>query len=457
MTQKTRMLVGLVAALVIAAAGGAYAYWGVFVAGEQEKAAEDADRRLLALEADAIERLEVRAKGETTVLEKNDGSWRLVQPVAAPADGAAVQSLLSSLTGARHLRTLAEADPAKFGLADPKVVVAAFGADGVRKEVALGARNAFDDSLFARDAAGRTVSASGVLEGSLAKSAFDLRDKRVVVVGEQTIQGIELQGGIALARDGEGWRLEAPVREPADRPTVDGIIRALQDLRATAFAAETVEDPKAFGLDAPAFRITLRRGEEAPITVAFGRADGKLYARADEGPVAEVRGDVLEKVEKGVDDLRDKQIFATFDSSTVRRIRFEGGDEPPFELEKRDDTWWIVQPEEKKAKQWKVSALISSVRGLRAERFEGTGARPADFGLDEPRTVALFDGEGKELARLHVGRQDGARAWVQAAGLPRIAEIQSVRLANLVPKRADVEEPPAEEAATAAAAGEQAE
>ena len=80
------MLLTLAAALVVAAGGGAYAYYGVFEADREQAARDAAEERLLGLEADAIERLELRARGETVALEKSEGGWKLVQPLQAPAD-----------------------------------------------------------------------------------------------------------------------------------------------------------------------------------------------------------------------------------------------------------------------------------------------------------------------------------------------------------------------------------
>jgi hypothetical protein len=340
-------------------------------------------------------------------------------------------------------------DLARFGLADPAVVVHATDAAGKQAEVALGAANTFDGSLFVRDAAGRVATAPASLRSALEKSAFDLRDKRVVTVGQGTVQTLEVRGANAftLERDGAGWRLVQPLQERADAPTADAIVRAIQDLRATRFAAEAtgVEEPAAFGLAEPALRVTLRRGGEPPIELALGRKGDAIYARSGDGPVVEVASSVLGSIDKAVDDLRDKQVFG-FDTSEVHRVRFagEGGD---MEVEKRGEDWHLVAPKEAKAKRWKIDTAVSLVGTLRAKRF--VQGEPAAYGLDAPRrTVTLLDAQGKELGKLLVGKVDSALAYVRAEGSDRIAEVDSPRLGSLPDGLADVEE-----AATGSAAG----
>lgn len=439
MKQQSRMLLTLAAALAVAAGGGAWAFYGVFEADREQAARDAAEERLLGLEADAIERLELRARGETVALEKSEGGWKMVQPLQAAVDAQAVKALVDRLAGARRSRLVEAADPAAFGLTDPSVVVAAV-AGAVRAEVALGSGNSFDGSLFVRDAAGRIATTDTTLRSALDKSAFDLRDKRIVVLGTEALRGIELAGGIRLARVDDAWRLEAPVEEPADAETVDGLVRSLQDLRATAFPAG--EELAAFGLAEPAQVVTLRRGEAPALVVAFGQVGEKLYVRAGDGPVAEVPATALEKVQKTVEDLRDKRLFA-FDSSEVKRVRFSG-DEGSYEAALRGDDWYVLGPEEEKAKGWRMNAVVSTMRGLRADRFAPADARPASHGLAEPRArVELLDEAGKGLATLHVGTEEKNRVWVQAAGAARIAQVDVKRLANILVRRAEVVEPPA--------------
>lgn len=449
MNQKTRMLATMLAFLLLAGGTAAWAYWGVFEAQEAEEAREDAERRLLTLEAEEVRRLEVTAKDVTTVIEKKGDRWRITAPVEAAADEAAVDGLLDRLVSARRQRKVEGTDPAAFGLAPPLVVVAAIDEAGTRAEVALGKTNAFDGSIFVRDDRGAIGTANASLRGALERTTFDLRDKRLVVVGQDTVSAIVLSNGVELVREAEGWFVGEPVRERADDPTADGIVRALQDLRATAFAAEKVEDLAAWGLDAPVWQVELRRKEGEPVRIAFGQRDGKTWARAGEGPVAEVRADVLDSVRKELDQLRDRSLVS-FTSTDATRVRVEGEGET-IVLQKGDDGWRLAEPKEAKAKGWRVTSLLSTFSRLRADRLAPVDAKAADYGLAEPRrTVTAFDAAGKELARLEVGRKDATETWVRAAGATRFGAVDNTRLSHLLPTVADLEDATAADVASAA-------
>lgn len=314
--------------------------------------------------------------------------------------------------------------------------------------MALGTRNSFDGSIYVRDASGRIALAEGSLFDALRKETFDLRDKRVVVVGSDTLERIRLEKAVLARRDGAWW-IEEPFQLRADGPTVDQIVRAIQDLRALDFVDEKPEDLARWGLDRPAATVRLERGELEPIEIRFGEVDKKVYARAGEGPVVQVLSTILSSLRKEPAELRDKRVLDV-KSSQVEEVRFsgEGGE---YRVVRRTDEngasrWLILDGEsEIPAKGWKVSSLVSTLSTLRAEEFEE--GKPADFGLEPPRrTVTFVDGSGQELGTLEVGRKEGAQAWVRAAGSDRIARIRDTQLSHLPDTRADLEEEPAAEA-----------
>lgn len=434
MTQKTRSLVTLGGLLVLALAAGAWAWWGVHLADEEEAARADAAERLVEMARDEVRLLEIEAGGESTRLEKRDGEWRLLAPVRAAADRGAVETLLDRLDSARRARTLEVEDPAKYGLDAPGVRVAIQDAAGKREEVAIGASNDFDGSVFVRDAQRKVVTAPGSLRTALDKRPFHLRDKRIVVFGADALASLELSGGVRLERQEGSWMLVGDARERADEEEVESLIRALQDLRATAFAAEEPEDLAPFGLDDPRLRIELQLEQGEPLSLAFGERDGKAFVRLGEGPVAEIASSIWEKLEKDHDTLRDRRLFS-YDSSQVARVVVEK-DGGRLELERGPDGWRIPDDPQAQVMTWRAAAVVSTLRSLRAEEFAPLGAVPEDHGLDDPSaTVVALDAEGGEVARLLVGSRDGTRIWVQAAGAPRFALLRALELENVLVDR----------------------
>ena len=97
-------------ALVVAAAGlGAYIY---FV--DSERPATEAKAKVFAVEADAIEEIRVTAKGETSLLRKTDGTWKLVEPIATEVDQNEVSALVNGIANLEENR---EVEPNAANLA----------------------------------------------------------------------------------------------------------------------------------------------------------------------------------------------------------------------------------------------------------------------------------------------------------------------------------------------------
>ena len=123
-------------ALVVAAAGlGAYIY---FV--DSERPDTEAKAKVFAVEADAVEEIRVTAKGETSLLRKTDGTWKLVEPLATDADQNEVSALVNSLADLEENREVEPnaANLAEFGLAEPKADITFKAAGGATGRVRLG-------------------------------------------------------------------------------------------------------------------------------------------------------------------------------------------------------------------------------------------------------------------------------------------------------------------------------
>jgi|GEM_PF-1653828 len=449
MSQQKRLLVTLAGVVVAGLAMGAWAWFGVFQTEKAEEARKDAEARLFALEAKDVERLEITTdKGSTTVTRK-DGAWTIAAPVEAKADGTAVESLLNKLVQARRKKLIDEkaADLAAFGLDKPTVQVVASTAAGEQVRFAIGAENTFDRSLFVGDGGTLVATAEASLKSDLDKSTFDLRDKTLVVFGDDGLEAVDAKGSATweLNRQDGQWRIG---EEIADEKEAGQILRALHDLRATAFPEG---DAGAFGLSQPVQTVELRRQGQQALALRFGAADGKTYARLDEGPIAEVDGKILGTLRKTPADLRDRRVVP-FDEAKVAALEFKSGDET-FRAERKTEdgssTWRLVAPKEGKAKQWKLASALSTLKEL---RFDGGAQAPGtDAGLDAPaRTVTVLGEGGAKLATLLVGAEADGKTWVKSGETDRVGQVDASRIQMLPKSFADAEEePPAPSAAQA--------
>jgi len=445
MTQQKRLLLTL--AGVVVAAGGmfAWAWFGVFQTEKAEEARKDADAKLFALDPQDVERLEVTSGKGATILVRKDGAWSITSPVEAKADGAAVDGLLEKLAAARRKKVVDEkaADLSAFGLAPPKAQVVAIAADGRHARLGVGDENTFDRTRFVTVGDDVVGTAEASLEKDLDKSTFDLRDKRIAIFGDDTLESMSAAGSATWElrrRDGQ-WHIG---EEIADEKETGRILRALHDLRATAFPAG---EAAGFGLVDPVQTVELRRKDQPALALRFGIADGKTYARLDDGPIAEVDDKILGDLRKTAADLRDRRVIP-FDEAKVAALEFRVGNES-FRAERRSGegarTWSLVAPKSAAAKQWKLSSALSTLKELRFDADAGTPGD--DAGLDAPAHEVTVLGEGgAKLATLLVGVEVDGKTWVKSAETGRAGTVDASRIQSLPRSFADAEEEPSPEA-----------
>jgi len=135
-----------------------------------------------------------------------------------------------------------------------------------------------------------------------------------------------------------------------------------------------------------------------------------------------VDGKVLDDLGRSVDDLRDHALFAGLEPKDIKRMRVKAGGQTAV-LERSGDTdWKLVEPTKGAAKGARVDDIVYGVRSLRWKQVVApNGEDAAKYGLDAPTLeVVMFRGDGGELGRLTVGRQDAERAYVRTGAGPAI-------------------------------------
>jgi hypothetical protein len=405
-------------ALVAVAAGlGAYIY---FV--DAKRPETDAKEKVFTVASDDVEELRITAKGETSVLKKTDGTWKLIEPVATDADDTEVTTLIGSLTSLEITR---EVDPkapdlAEFGLAAPKADIAFTAKGGATGRVRLGDQTPTGSDLYAvKGDDPRVFLVPTFVETNLARNAFDLRDKRVLRFERDKADALEITNGAATAaftRADSEWRVTAPVTARGDYGTIEGLLTRLSSGKMASIEAGDVNDLAKFGLDKPATTVVVKTGSSAATLHVSADRDGKVYARDLARPmVFAVDATLAADVRKGVDDYRRKQLFEfrTFsarklevtrgsDTSTLTKVA--GSGENPV------DKWTLATGgATRDAETAKVEDLLNRLSSLVADQF--LAAAPAGA-APLLKVIAEFDENKKEEASLARAGADafGARA-----------------------------------------------
>ena len=304
----------LLALLVVVAALAAFIWFYERELPSSEEREERA-KRVLGVEAAEVQAVEIAWEGRQVRLERVGESagepiaeggdavdslavtaseWRLVAPLEARADAAAVDRLVDSLVSLERERTLEEVDLADVGLEEPRGRVTLETAAG-RSELRVGGEVPASSSMVVavgdRDEA---YVVPAFLWDDLTREPEEWRSREVFPGDRGDVERLAVTPAagarLVLARRGDEFWLEAPWADRADEGRVNRLFGELEQLRVEDFlsAAEA-----AAALAAPAVVLEAQlAGEEAPFRLTLGEAaprESQPPATAEEPPAEEAR------------------------------------------------------------------------------------------------------------------------------------------------------------------------
>jgi hypothetical protein len=311
------------------------------------------------------------------------------------------------------------------------------------------------------------------------EKAAETRTRRILAIEPAKVREIRIASrgsDVRLEREGDSWRLAAPVRADADRETVDRLLGALSGLERRAESAKPGERADAlapYGLAAPRTRIEVAVEGGRTESLALGDDsgfDGVMFVMPTSGEVDVVASNARADLEPTLDALRDKRIlrFAREDAWAVR-VEGEGGPAAAVEVRHRPgaapgaaETWETLHParsapDVRPADAWKAAGLVSALASLEAASFGGEGdAAARAAGLDRPRrTYTVLGKDGKEIARLLLGVEKDGSVPARSPASPQVFLVDPWRLKGLATSAEDLAPapPPAPAPAPAPATG----
>ncbi len=169
--------------------------------------------------------------------------------------------------------------------------------------------------------------------------------KKIFAVKEPDISKVTLKRGpkeIRLVKEGQDWYLTHPLKDRADRLTLNSLLVALAYLKLDRDLGPQ-KDLKPFGLDQPPLVVTFTAGEKTHTLALGNKTPGKrgYYARRDQDPqVLVVATATKESLDRSLSALRDRTLF-DFPVDQVKALRVKKGN-TQVDLEKTGDSWrWV--------------------------------------------------------------------------------------------------------------------
>ena len=369
-----------------------------------ESVPENADgfrrRSLVTCGAREFAGIDLRTPGSPFVkLVRGQGAWKLTAPVEAPADAAAVETIVKALSGARVAEfvlpsvsnpqdaggaAIMPAALAPYGLsADAGFAVTVRSAAGAAEQIVFGERKG-TNLVYALVRNGSAVVAVDAALAELCRAGSQsLRDTRVFPIAEnERVASVSLTTGPLVYVLAQGtnkvWRLEAPVAAPAD----------------PAAAAAMVD------------RVLRMKRNDVP-DVPPEKDGVRVSVATSAGVLPGVVVPAAYFVECGsFADLRSKTLL-TLDAAAVRRIAVTPKEGTPVTVApSADRTKWNLEggtPATVSVES--VKKLLTALTRVEASGVETVAATPDDFrrcGLDAPYLTIAVDFENANAVRLNL-------------------------------------------------------
>lgn len=418
------------------------------------------ERSVTEIDPEDIRTVEIDDGRRRFVVERSGEWWEFREPRAEPADARAVSELLKSLSELEAkefpsdvvgFSESAEGEDANREENADQVTVRLTHADGTESWVRLGRE--YEEGLILVESDARDhpygVTAETIKEMPLSRERFENRSP--LRFSPESIERVEVESdGDRMEvenREGEWW-ITRPMEQPASSSRVARALGAL--------ARMEVEEPAGNGAPAPDVPDPAERSE---LSVRLIERDGTVHGmwlmdidhRSD--GVAESSTDTL----IGKSTFRETPFIvereslsgfpvSAFEFADRQLVSFRGGDAgrvdittggTTLRIEKRQNTWVIVEPERVRADQPVVWNMLFSIEDLEYTSVvsdEGDPAKLREQGADAIM-IEIWGEDGEEFGTVTLAPGDGEGALAASKARDGIFQVQEAVLER-IPRRA---------------------
>lgn len=244
------------------------------------------------------------------------------------------------------------------------------------------------------------------------------------------------------------WKLQKPINAVADGEEATRLVGDLADTTVDRVLREDVKDLKPFGLDQPAWELTLSADDGSTRTLLVGGKDpsgSNLYLkRKDAQEVLVVSAYSVEGLQsKKADDLRDKTVIA-FNKDDVQSFELTSGGQT-IRIERAGaDAWRITQPIRAKARTEKVNSILMTFQSLKGSKVVADNPKDLKpYGLDRPQAKVAVWVKGEKAPRVGLlGKKDSSGdVYAKSELNPAVVTVYSYVLSDAQSKLDDIKEP----------------
>ena len=387
-------------------------------------------KKILNVKEDEITGLKFASPDSSWEAKKDHGKWRLASPMDTPADEGTIGPILTSLAGLESEKDLeAGADLKALDLKPAKATLTLTTGKGpLTLSLGTSIPGTTRMALLRQDT-GRGYLIANTLLGNLKKNPTELRAKEIFTVDSAQVAAIELTKGAratTVKKSGDGWTLDFPFPDRADREGVDDLVFGFAGLRAKDFV-DTYDTAKlkALGLDPPAARITFYdKDNKTLLDASLGRPAtlGKDEFYILRGKQIFLTSHALwSKLEQGTLAFPDPKLLG-LKRWEVDHLEMTVGSVKKT-LERKENDWWVNG---KKAAAGGMDDLLDHLAALQwMENY-----KTPKMGAVEIR-LALQSGKSKIEAEIAPEEGQTKFYWAKVTGRPFFWKLEDSKITQL--------------------------
>jgi hypothetical protein len=374
MIKKSTLFI-LLSAIVL----GAAVYYFDWKRGQKdaEKSAADTSKPVFSLPAGSdivsivITHPQVAGEGPIR-LEKQNGTWQILQPLHTQADEHLVSGIIETLGNSR-IESNQPGTPDRlkaYGLDPPAVSVEFKLQNGSQHRLKLGNKDFTNTYVYGQIDGKEVALVPNALRMQTDLSADFLRDHNVLHIAENNVNSFSLKnpaGQIDAKKEKAGWTFTKPdAGQLADDSDVTALLNSVSSAKMTAVVAESADNLDKYGLNAPPITFTATNENEQTATLLLGKKEGSdYYAKDTSHPtIFKVNETLYKKLAETYGDLRDKKLVHLAQSDVTRaELHNENG--TVVIAPKSEQDWVAEAPPEMKDKAiatWKIFPPIVNAR-----------------------------------------------------------------------------------------------
>ena len=429
---------GIVAVLFVGL--GAFVYFYEIEGGKKREEAAEKAKKLFQFEKEEVNSISLARSNGSIVLNRENGGWKLVAPIEAKADEAAVDGLASELSSTQVERSLEpdSVDWKDYGLEDPNLKITLGLEDGRGLDLELGDKDFNQASVFGRiPDQEKVLVLPGILYTSADKELFDFRDKSVLDFDREQVREVWIRARrktYRLQKEGEDWSVREPIQARADRSEIRSLLSDLEFARVEEFLERGAGELKTYGLNAPSSRVDLYLGDNrARKTLLVGKKIGaQFYAKDDAGEdVFRIKEDLVEKLNLDLSKLRDRKM-ARFERDEVKRVEVKLPDREFQFARDTEDQWRLRSPaghEEESVLEYKLFWPLEDLEGK--EIVDRANLDDPKYGFSEPSAEVRVVRKDDRVIEVVLGKTEDEVVFGKASADPTLYKVDKKVLEDL--------------------------